>query len=142
MVVAPDPDAQTTCGGALTPAAGGTSVGYSGGSVGALQTCTISVRVQARRAGALENISGNLTSDLPGTSARAEATLTVNEAPLSVSMMFSPTAIAPGEVSTLSYELTNSVAIEATDVSLSDTLPPDVVGGRPCPMRRTTAAAR
>ena len=82
-------------------------------------------------------------SDLPGASARAGATLTVDEAPLSVSMAFTQATIPQGGVSTLSYELTNAAAIGATEVSLSDTLPADVVVAAPTRnASRRPAAAR
>ena len=127
MIVAPDPDTQTTCtGGTISAAAGGASVGYSGGGVAAGASCTVSVDVQAvGLVGPLENISGALTSDLPDAPA-ATATLTVDEAPLIVSMGFSPSTIAQGGVSRLSYDLGNAAAVGATSISLSDTLPADV----------------
>ncbi len=128
MIVAPDPDMQTSCtGGTISAAAGGTSVGYSGGGVAAGASCTISVDVQALRAGTLENISGTLTSDLPDDAPGARATLTVNEAPLSAAMAFTPSTIAQGGISTLSYTLSNGAAIAATEVLLADTLPADMV---------------
>ena len=129
MIVAPDPDTQTSCtGGTISAAAGGASVGYSGGGVTAGASCTISVDVQAvGLVGPLENISGTLTSDLPDDAPGARATLTVNEAPLSAAMAFEPTTIAQGGISTLSYTLSNGAAIAATEVSLADTLPADVV---------------
>ena len=129
MIVAPDPDTQTTCtGGTISAAAGGASVGYSGGGVAAGASCTVSVDVQAvGLVGPLENISGALTSDLPDAAPPASATLTVDEAPLIVSMGFSPSTIAQGGVSRLSYDLRNDAAVGATSISLSDTLPADVV---------------
>ena len=128
MIVAPDPDTQTTCtGGTISAAAGGASVGYSGGGVAAGASCTVSVDVQAvGLVGPLENISGALTSDLPDAAPAATATLTVDEAPLIVLMGFSPSTIAQGGVSRLSYGLRNGAAVEATSISLSDTLPADV----------------
>ena len=128
MAVAADPDTQTTCtGGTISAAAGGASVGYSGGGVTAGASCTVSVDVQAVGIGTLENISGELTSDLPDDAPGASATLTVNEAPLSAAMAFTPTTIAQGGISTLSYTLSNGAAIAATEVSLTDTLPANVV---------------
>ena len=129
MIVAPDPDMQTSCtGGTISAAAGGASVGYSGGGVAAGASCTISVDVQAAGlVGPLENISGALISDLPDDAPGARATLTVNEAPLSAAMAFTPTTIAQGGISTLSYTLSNGAAIAATEVSLADTLPADMV---------------
>ena len=76
-------------------------------------------------AGSYPNTSGALTSDLPD-APPASATLTVDEAPLVVSMGFSPSTIAQGGVSRLSYDLGNAAAVGATSISLSDTLPADV----------------
>ena len=75
----------------------------------------------------LTGTSSDLTSDLPVAAPGASATLTVNEAPLSVSLAFSPATVDQGGVSRLSYGLDNGAALGATSVSLSDTLPEDVV---------------
>ena len=127
LAVAPDPDVQSDCSGTFAPAAGTTSLAFTGGSVAAGKSCTLSVDVRALRAGALANQSGALTSDLLVATPGVSATLTVNEAPLSVTLSFEPTAIAQGGISTLTYGLNNGAAIEASEVSLSDTLPEDVV---------------
>ena len=127
LAVAGTPDASTTCGGTFAPAASATSLAFTGGRVGAGQTCTISVDVVASRAGALTGTSGDLTSDLPVSTSGAAATLTVREAPLSISMSFVPPTIDQGEVSRLTYRLDNGAAVAAADVALSDRLPADVV---------------
>ena len=139
MTVADPPSASTTCGGTFAPAVGETSLAFTGGSVAVGQSCTLSVDVQALRPGALTNRSGELTSDLPVATPGASATLTVNEAPLSVSMMFDLATIRQGGVSTLTYELDNGAAIAATSVALSDTLPADVVVADP-PDAQTTCS--
>ena len=61
----------------------------------------------------------------------------MNEAPLSVSMAFSPSTINPGGVSRLTYGLDNGTSVEARLVSLSDTLPAGVVLADPPNARRT-----
>ena len=127
LAVAGTPNASTTCGGSFAPAASATSLAFTGGRVVAGQSCTISVDVVASRAGALTGTSGDLTSDLPVATSGASATLTVNEAPLSVSMSFEPTAIGQGGVSRLTYMLDNGAAVAAADVALLDRLPADVV---------------
>ncbi len=127
LAVAGTPNASTTCGGSFAPAASATSLAFTGGHVGAEQSCAISVDVVASRAGALTGTSGDLTSDLPVATSGASATLTVNEAPLSVSMSFEPTAIGQGGVSRLTYMLDNGAAVAAADVALLDRLPADVV---------------
>jgi len=126
LIVAATPDANSTCGGTFNPAASATALAFTGGSVAAGQACTLSVDVQALRAGTLETISGDLTSDLPVTTPGASATLTVNEAPLTASMAFDPDTITRGGVSRLSYTLNNGTLTEATSVVLEDTLPADV----------------
>ena len=126
LVVAGTPNGSTTCGGTFAPGASDVSLAFTGGAVAAGDACAISVDVQALRSGTLENISGALTSDLPDAAPPASATLRVNEAPLVVSMGFSPSTIAQGGVSRLSYDLGNAAAVGATSISLSDTLPADV----------------
>ena len=139
LVAADPPNGSTGCGGTFAPAASATSLAFSGGSVAAGEACTIAVDVQALRAGTLENRSSALTSDLPVAGAAAEATLTVDEDPLSVSMAFEPTAIVQGGVSRLTYTLDNGAAVEATGVALSDRLPAAVVVARP-PNAQTTCS--
>ena len=126
LVVDGTPNGSTTCGGTFAPGASDVSLAFTGGAVGAGASCTISVDVRGLRAGTLTGMSGELTSDLPVAAPGAEATLTVNEVPLTASMSFSPSTIAQGGVSRLSYELNNGAAVAATSISLSDTLPADV----------------
>ena len=125
LVVAGTPNGSTTCGGTFAPGASDVSLAFAGGAVAAGDACAISVDVTSAVAGSYPNTSGALTSDLPDAPA-ATATLTVDEAPLIVSMGFSPSTIAQGGVSRLSYELNNGAAVGATSISLSDTLPADV----------------
>ena len=121
--MAATPNGSTTCGGAFTPTASATALAFSGGSVAAGASCTLSVDVRALRA-------GTLTSDLPVDTPGTEATLTVTAVPLTASMAFDSATIAPGGVSRLSYELENTAAIGATGVALSDTLPAKCGAGR------------
>ena len=130
LVVAGAPNGSTTCGGTFAPGASDVSLAFAGGAVAAGDACAISVDVTSAVAGSYPNTSGALTSDLPDAAPPALATLTVDEAPLIVSMGFSPSTIAQGGVSRLSYDLRNDAAVGATSISLSDTLPADVGGGR------------
>ena len=147
MVVSSFPRAQSLCGGTFSPVAGATTLTFSGGRVAAGATCTIAVNVRALRAGTLENRSGALASDLPVTTSGATATLRVDETPLTVSMAFSPPAIAPGGISRLTYTLDSGATVGATSVALSDRLPAAVVLADPpaaqttCSGGRLTAAA-
>ncbi len=127
LAVAPEPNADNSCGGTFAPAASATSLVFSGGLVAAGGTCTLAVDVQALVAGTLTGTSGDLTSDLPVATPGASASLMVNEAPLSVSMSFSPSTIGQGGVSRLTYGLNNGAPVAATSVALSDRLPAEVV---------------
>jgi len=127
LVVAGTPNGSTTCGGTFAPGASDVSLAFAGGAVAAGASCTISVDVTSAVAGSYPNTSGALTSDLPDAAPGALATLTVDEAPLIVLMEFTPSTIAQGGVSRLSYGLRNDAAVGATSISLSDTLPADVV---------------
>ena len=122
-----DGNVNNGCGGRVSASVGSGGVSLSGGTVAARQTCTISVDVRTFAAGARPFTSGSLTSDLPVATPGATATLTVNQVPLSVSMAFEPPSIGVGHVSRLSYELRNGAAVRTSGVSLSDTLPADVV---------------
>ena len=81
VVVANPANASTTCsGGTLTAVAGSGVISYSGGSVSAGATCTISVDVASNTAGAHVNVTGDLTSNW-GNSGSASDTLNVDPAP-------------------------------------------------------------
>ena len=108
LVVAGTPNGSTTCGGTFAPGASDVSLAFAGGAVAAGDACAISVDVTSAVAGSYPNTSGALTSDLPDDAPPALATLTVDEAPLVVSMEFSPSTIAQGGVSRLSYDLRNA----------------------------------
>ena len=80
MVVAPTPNAGTTCsGGTLTAIAGSPVVSYIGGSVPGSSTCTVSVDVEGTVVGNLVNTTEELSSNL-GNSGTAQASLLVGSA--------------------------------------------------------------
>ena len=64
MVVAAAPNVGNSCGGTVSAPVGGGTLSLRGGAVVAEQTCRLSVDVQALQAGTLENVSGDLTSDV------------------------------------------------------------------------------
>ncbi|WP_456077547.1 DUF7933 domain-containing protein [Henriciella marina] len=77
--IADPANASTTCtGGTLTAVAGGTSVTYTGGSVGAGASCRVDVHVKSDEAGTFAEQTGDLTSSL-GNSGTASGTLTVSD---------------------------------------------------------------
>ncbi|MCP3910335.1 MAG: hypothetical protein GY713_05230, partial [Actinomycetia bacterium] len=78
VVIAPTPNAASTCGVefTLSAMAGGGTIDFSDGEVAAGTTCTVSVDVTSDTADTYDNLSGDLTSSA-GNSGTAAATLTV-----------------------------------------------------------------
>lgn len=109
LVVAAESDASTTCGqGRVAATVGVATLSLGGGEIADGQSCPLSVDVQPVRAGTLETTSGDLRSDPPDpplVAPGATATLTVEQAPLSVTMAFAPAQIVQGGVSRLRYRL-------------------------------------
>jgi uncharacterized repeat protein (TIGR01451 family) len=132
--IAAAPSASTTCtGGALTATGGTTLISYSGGTVGANAICTVQVNVTATSANSFLNTSGDLTSSL-GNSGPASATLDASAGPVppAFSKAFSPSSVAVGSVSTLTFTINNSGnPVDADSLDFSDTLPAGVEVGAP-----------
>ncbi len=125
MAVAATPNVTTTgCGSpTFAPAAGNTSVSFSGGTVAASGTCTVTVDVTATTAGAKVNTTGNVTSTTGGTGGTGTSTLTVVSPP-SIAKAFSPNPIAVGGVSTLTFTITNpNTGTALTGVAFTDSFP-------------------
>ena len=129
--VAPVPNASLTCtGGTLVAAPHASSVHYSGGSVDAGATCTLSVDVVGARAGSYLNTSSALTSTV-GSSSVATATLVVRHRPR-FAKSFLPDQILPGETSVLTFSIDNSAGATAvTDLAFTDPLPAGLVVATP-----------
>ena len=133
VTIATAPAASTTCGsGTVTAPAGGGSVALTGGSVGAGATCTISVNVTSTVVGAHTNtIPAGAVTTAQGASNAAPATdvLTVENAPnVTLSKAFSPAAIFPSGISTLTISVANTAsgALALSGIALTDTLPAGV----------------
>jgi uncharacterized repeat protein (TIGR01451 family) len=77
LVVAVAPVATTTCGGSVTAVAGSSSVSFSGGTVGAGTSCTVSVKLKANTEGVKNNVTGAVSSTNGGTGNTATASITV-----------------------------------------------------------------
>ncbi|RYD15075.1 MAG: DUF11 domain-containing protein, partial [Lysobacteraceae bacterium] len=81
VVVAPTPNASTTCGGSVSATAGGSTVSLaSGGTIPASGSCTVTATVTAPANGSFVNTipAGALSTDFGDSAAPASATLTVN----------------------------------------------------------------
>ena len=136
VVIAPTPNAATTCGGggALVATAGGTSVTLPAGrTIPANGSCTLTADVTAAAAGSYINnlpINALVTSN-GNNAAAAVATLTVNplvpSAP-TLGKAFSPASVNTGVVSRLTITLSNpNGAVALLNAVLTDTLPAGVV---------------
>ena len=127
MVVANTPAASTTCGGTVTANAGAGSLSYSGGTITAGGTCTVTVDVVAPSVGTYLNTSGNVSSTNAGIGNSATNTLTALFPP-SISKLFSPDHITAGGTSTLTLTIRNlNSGSGLTGVAFSDTYPTGVV---------------
>ncbi|HSB09838.1 MAG TPA: HYR domain-containing protein [Blastocatellia bacterium] len=123
LQVASTPNASSSCGGTFAPAAGDTTLSFSGGTIAASGTCTISVDITGTTAGVKNNTTGNVSSNEGGTGGTASASITV-VAPPTISKSFDPTTIALNGTSTLTFTITNpNATVALTGVAFSDTLP-------------------
>jgi len=138
IIVAPVPNASTTCvGGTVTAAAGSQTVSMTGGTIPAQiasvpGTCTINVDVQGM--GSLttrRNIipTANVTGTIQGTGTTinptqpARADLTIRNLFISVVKGFNPLTVFGGSASTLSVELINPNNVQMNGITLTDNMP-------------------
>jgi len=133
LQVAATPSATTTGCGAPTfaPAAGNTSLSFSGGTIAASGTCTVTVAVTATTTGSKANTTGNVTSTNGGTGNTGSDTLTVNQ-PLVVALKSSSFVVAtndldgngvlsPGDTLAYTIVIFNTGNADALSVVLTDT---------------------
>ena len=140
MTIASPANATSTCnGGTLSAPDGGTSISYSGGGVGAASTCSITVNVTSSTPGTHTNTSGDLTSDA-GNSGNATADLTVATDRPGFSKSFSPSTIAFGGRSTLTFIIDNTAnPALAANLTFVDNLPSGMVVADPTNASKTCA---
>ncbi len=136
VVVAPTPNASTTCGAGVVTT-GAATVTLTGGAIpagiiGTPGTCTVKVDVTAALAGVYPNTLavGALQTSNGNNAAAALATLTVVAPPSTPTLAkgFIPVSITTGGISTLTIVLSNPNLLAATlTAALTDTLPAGVV---------------
>ena len=126
-----------TCGGTLTGLPGDGAFSYSGGSLPALGSCTLTLS-------ATMMVNGNLTNIIPARSVTttngatnadpAEASLT-NLPGASVSKDFAPNPIPANSISLLTITILNTGNIELVQMGMSDSLPTGLlIAGSPAPV--------
>jgi len=143
VVVAPAPNASTSCGGSLTALAGASSITLTGGIVPAqvgtiAGICTINVDVQGKGAtGTRTNTipTSNVSASLAGVPisplAQAQAQLSIAALSITVNKAFSPLLVYGGSVSTLSVQLTNPNNALLTGIAFTDAMPAGMIIATP-----------
>lgn len=125
LVVATPNGASGTCGGGgFAATAGGSSIGFSGGTLAANSTCTVSVNVTGTSAGTRSTTTGAVASNEAGTGNTSTASITI-DGPPTFAAAFSPTSILAGGNATLAFTIGNPAANPdaLTGIGFSDTLP-------------------
>jgi uncharacterized repeat protein (TIGR01451 family) len=132
LVIAPTPNASTTCTGSasLTAAAGASSLtipatlSIPAGTGGQPGICTVKVDVVGTIGGSYVNTTGKVTSSNAGDGNTATATLTVVTPP-GIEKHFNADTINAGDTATLTFTLTNRnpAPISLTGVAFTDLFP-------------------
>ena len=124
----------------ITANAGSGSISLTNLNLPATGSCSFSVNVTGTTAGTKNNTSGNISATFddgtgtfrPITGGTASASLVV-VAPPSIAKAFAPPTIAPNNVSTLSFTITNPAVntVAESGVAFTDTLPAGIVVATP-----------
>jgi hypothetical protein len=132
VTIADPPKAVSFCGGTLSAPAGGGTITFSGGTLGAAPAvCTVSVDITGSPFGTHTNTSGDLTSSA-GNSGPASADLNVSASLPGFSKTFAPSTVSLGGRSTLTFTIDNSAnASNAVFLTFSDDLPTGMVVAGP-----------
>ena len=139
LVNAASPAVSSSCGGTVSATGGGNTLTFSGATVPAGGTCTVTVNVTSAATGLYVNSTGPVTTTNAGTTGAVTASLTVLQH-LAVAKAFSPSPVGTGALSTLTITLTNPNATPLTGVAFTDTYPAGLVNAA-TPNGATTCAA-
>lgn len=129
MEVAVTPNESVTGCGAPTfvPTAGNTSLSFSGGTIAASGTCTVTVDVTATTGGSKVNTTGNVTSTNGGTGNTGTDTLQVNvPVDLQVTKDDGVTSFIAGDTLTYTIKVWNTGPNDIVGATLSDPRPADI----------------
>lgn len=123
--VAPGPVISNTCGGTWFPPVGSTTLNFSGGTIPASGSCTVSVNVRVTSAGPKTNVGGFLSTTEGGTNTGSVPTASITGVlPPSIAKQFAPNPILPGGVTTLSFTVSNpNQNVTLTSVAFGDIYP-------------------
>ena len=124
MTIAGFPNPTSTCGGIVDAPAGGTTIGFSLGSVAGSGSCEVTVDVTTSTLGVSTNTSNELTSTDGIAGGLASDDLTVSAGLPGFSKSFAPSTVPLGGRSTLTFtidNMANAAAVVALD--FTDNLP-------------------
>lgn len=124
MEINTNQNAGGTCSGASSNSftTGDTSLSFSGITIPALNSCTVTVTVTSTTLGVNPNVtSGVVTNQTIAGSASSTVNLTVLSS-ATITKAFSPASIPSGDTSTITFTLSNSNATNLTGASFTDTL--------------------
>ena len=123
VVIATPANASTDCDAVLAAPAGGTTITFTDGRLGASGSCVVVVDVTSATPGVHMNVSGDLTSSA-GNSGAATDDLTVDTARPGFTKTFTPSSIPLGDAATLVLTIDNTLnAGPAFNLAFSDALP-------------------
>ena len=123
LAVASTPGASTSCGGTFAPNAGDTTLNFSGATIAAAGTCTVSVNITGTTPGVKNNTTGAVTSTNAGTGNTASASITVASPP-TISKAFGASSILLNGTTSLTFTITNpNTSLGLTGISFTDSLP-------------------
>lgn len=122
LVVATPAAPSSDCGGTLSAASGSSTISLSGGTIPALGSCTVTVRVVAASPGSYANTASGISSSLGNGSPSNTAILTVTT-PATIVKSFTPATIRANELSTMGFQISNPNSVALTGVAFTDNFP-------------------
>lgn len=145
MLIAPSPNASTTCvDGLLVAKPNGTHIALSGVTLAASASCEIKVNVTSNRAGGITNVipASSLVSDQGLSNTGPAMTSLSTSANLGVVKQFTPNVIKPGETSRLRITINNPTNKTVSNLSVTDSFPNGLaVSGTGNPVTNCSGAA-
>ena len=144
MVVAPSPQASTTCaGGIVSGLPEATSVALTGGSVGGSASCTVSINITSAFVGTLNNTlaAGAVTNTQGVTNANPFTANVASLAGLGVEKFFEPSAVGVNQPARLVIRVRNSLTQPLTNISTTDSFPAGLVVSVPANATTTCSGA-
>jgi len=114
-----------TCGGSINATPGDASFSLSGASIPAASSCTMTIQVTMTVNGNLTNVidPGAVTSFSGATNPDPAAASLTNLPGASITKVFAPRTIKPGDVASLTFTIQNTGTVALTGMGFTDTLP-------------------